>query len=1052
MKRVLSIILVLAMLMALVACGKAEPEVTTVATTTAATTVATTEATTEATTAATTATTTAATTTAATTTTSATTTAAPEPQGPVAIKTAEDFAAMKADGEYYLDADITISATWNGGKEITATYAENTAFVGIFDGKGHTITTTAPLFANFAGTIKDLVIMGDITENTIGETVLHGGAVARWTNGEAYFSNIVNRANISGSKSTGALLGYGATGSVIVAEKCSNYGNFDCSDQVGGMFGYIQDTSVTITECINCGTLNTANYGGGIIGRFGRDAADIALGSLVVITDCHNTGTVTSAKGQTGGILGYLIGGAEIYDCSNMGQINNTTAQAGGIFGSTGDKASTTSVYIENCSNFADINGVTYVGGIAARVGRAAQSAKGNYRIVGCTNFGPVNATAVKDAAVYAAGIVAYAWGGSISEGQLPNGVIANGNYADVNVDATLVTSKDVFAAGVLGYVNSANYEIKYNLELGTLNVIGGAKNTLSRISYNKNLDSVASGMFANNYAVAFGDIVVAYAGEGEAMAPAAETAAVLATEESFESGEIAYLVNEAAGEVIYTQEIDLDYYPSVFEENGAIVYKWEDGTYANVEKATPITTAEEFAAMTADGAYYLANDITISASWNGGKEVTTTWKENVPFTGYFDGKGYTITTTAPLFASFSGIIKNLTVAGEINDAADYVSGGVTRWSGGNATFINVTNKANINGSTSTGGILGYGATGSNLVAIDCVNYGNFNVTSQVGGIFGYVQDTTAVIANCVNYGNAYTTNYGGGIIGRFGRDAADVKKGSLLTIYNCVNNGNITAAKSQVGGMVGYLVGGAEIYDCVNNGEIVNEAGAAAGILGVPKNTAGVSSISIYGCVNNGTIRGVTYAGGIAARVGTADQAAIGFYRVDDCVNNGDVYVTAVSDTAVYAGGISAYAWGGSISAGYEPNGTVGNVNYGKIIVDATTVATKDVFVGGILGYVNSANYEFKDNVNAGEITVTGGTKNTVALVGYNKNLDSVANGMFANNYALAAGETVAAYAGDPDASTFAPAAESAAVTFTAEQIAAGEISYLKDIDFQLK
>ena len=452
---------------------------------------------------------------------------------------------------------------------------------------------------------------------------------------------------------------------------------------------------------------------------------------------------------------------------------------------------------------------------------------------------------------------------------------------------------------------------------------------------------------------------------------------------------------------------------------------------------------------MTPDGAYYLANDITISATWNGGKEVTKTWADNVPFTGYFDGTGYTVTTTAPLFASFSGTAKNLTVVGNIADAADYVSGAVARWTNGNAFFINVTNKANITGSTSTGGILGYGATGSNVVAINCVNYGNMDVTSQVGGIFGYIQDNTATIINCVNYGNLNTTNYGAGIIGRFGRDAADYNKGSLVTIIGCVNNGQVVAAKSQVGGMVGYLVGGAKISDCVNNGEIVNKAGAAGGIIGLPKATAKAVMINIENCTNNGIIRGVTYVGGIAARVGTEAQSPLGNYRVVGCVNNGDIYATATGDTSIYAAGISAYAWGGSISEGHEPNGTVGNVNYGKIIVDATTVTSKANYIGGIIGYVNSANYEIKDNIHAGEISVTGGANNTVALIGYNKAIGSVES-MFANNYALAAGETVVAYAGDGDAK--APVAENVALAFTAEQLAAGEIAYLKELGFQLK
>ena len=79
-----------------------------------------------------------------------------------AINSAEDFAAMTANGNYYLNADITVSATWNGGAAISATYAENTAFTGTFDGNGHTITTTVPLFATLSGTVKNLTIAGSV--------------------------------------------------------------------------------------------------------------------------------------------------------------------------------------------------------------------------------------------------------------------------------------------------------------------------------------------------------------------------------------------------------------------------------------------------------------------------------------------------------------------------------------------------------------------------------------------------------------------------------------------------------------------------------------------------------------------------------------------------------------------------------------------------------------------------------------------------------------------------------------------------------------------------
>ena len=54
--------------------------------------------------------------------------------------------------------------------------------------------------------------------------------------------------------------------------------------------------------------------------------------------------------------------------------------------------------------------------------------------------------------------------------------------------------------------------------------------------------------------------------------------------------------------------------------------------------EGTPITSAAEFAAMTADGKYYHANDITVDATWN---KTSDTYKENTPFTGVLDGNGH---------------------------------------------------------------------------------------------------------------------------------------------------------------------------------------------------------------------------------------------------------------------------------------------------------------------------------------------------------------------------------------------------------------------------
>ena len=92
--------------------------------------------------------------------------------------------------------------------------------------------------------------------------------------------------------------------------------------------------------------------------------------------------------------------------------------------------------------------------------------------------------------------------------------------------------------------------------------------------------------------------------------------------------------------------------------------------------EATAITDAAGFAAMTENGNYYLANNITITTTYSG------------TFKGTLDGNGKTVTTVAPLFKSVNGAtIENLTVSGSIKGRAAVVS-----YVLGNTVFANITN------------------------------------------------------------------------------------------------------------------------------------------------------------------------------------------------------------------------------------------------------------------------------------------------------------------------------------------------------------------------
>ena len=109
--------------------------------------------------------------------------------------------------------------------------------------------------------------------------------------------------------------------------------------------------------------------------------------------------------------------------------------------------------------------------------------------------------------------------------------------------------------------------------------------------------------------------------------------------------------------------------------------------TMAATPIGTAIKNASEFASMSASGKYYLANDITISVSY-----------ENT-FSGTLDGNGYKITIAenaniSPFNKIEGASFKNLTVEGNINIFTKKTYGGVAAEGYGN--FENVTAKVGI--------------------------------------------------------------------------------------------------------------------------------------------------------------------------------------------------------------------------------------------------------------------------------------------------------------------------------------------------------------------
>ena len=189
----------------------------------------------------------------------------------------------------------------------------------------------------------------------------------------------------------------------------------------------------------------------------------------------------------------------------------------------------------------------------------------------------------------------------------------------------------------------------------------------------------------------------------------------------------------------------------------------------------TVINDATAFAHMNSSGNYVLGGNITIAEPY-----------ANV-FTGTFDGGGHTVTlkitgtgANTGLFSVLGGgaTVKNVITTGAIQASSYNNVGGIAgkvNSDGSTITIEGCKNNADITGSKSVGGILGYGDT-NNVHILKCANTGAIVASSrQGGGIAGNIEGTFAV-EDCYNKGTISDKNSVAGILGR-GANGVSVKR-----------------------------------------------------------------------------------------------------------------------------------------------------------------------------------------------------------------------------------------------------------------------------------
>ncbi len=610
----------------------------------------------------------------------------------IAISSEGEFASMTAEGQYYLNANITISATY---------IAE---FKGVFDGNDYKIITSVPVFEKVSGTVENLTVEGNVSLSSLTE---NAGTVAKLAN-NAKFENITNHADVSGKSSaggvvgkatgnctfiniinTGAISGNQAAGIVGTAENttteqfivsnCTNSGDITATGNAGGIVSYLDSTAgYTIEDCVNEGNVESpSNAVGGIVA--------VSMQPKGLIKNCTNRGNIKSPL-QTGGILGYsqysLIfenclndttatisgNGKDNYsggiaarigidnltnevclfkNCINKGTVITTKDNCGGILALT-----RVSAYFDTCFNYGSVEGNRVTGGISGSIDYYAD-------FINCINYGSVISR--NDKAGGISGVVgtsksysySYRYESCGNEGDVQGKYYSSGIaaylFGEGNKSASFqycynignVTSTYSYVTGILGLIDGVSDPIiQYNYIGGTFTPSSGEYSFATAYISSDTLSDGANQH--NNYVLKGVVDYLRFKGDlGGVTIPS--NYAHLYSSSDLLLGGLTHKINTEVGKDVFYQTLDVDTYPTTNKSHHAVRF---NGSYRNILKAT-FVNGNDIVYIDADtGESFTAPEGEEVLYWNcGGSNVIPTSACQITTDKTFQGKKLSIQT-----------------------------------------------------------------------------------------------------------------------------------------------------------------------------------------------------------------------------------------------------------------------------------------------------------------------------------------------------------------------------------------------------------------------
>ena len=265
------------------------------------------------------------------------------------------------------------------------------------------------------------------------------------------------------------------------------------------------------------------------------------------------------------------------------------------------------------------------------------------------------------------------------------------------------------------------------------------------------------------------------------------------------------------------------------------------------------------------------------------------------------------------------GVVNNIPVVFEASPASGTpVFGGITGRSMENSDIIGCTNKA------------------------DIVCNNNIKAT-YFGGIVGTIYSNTT-IEGCANEGrvarDVQATSGGvttfGGILGRTGNDAEN------CIIKDCSNSGTVETTIN---------VKASQLY-----------FGGISGMDGKVPEGSSEMNLQILGCTNSGAINGFNQSQASYAAAGGIMGRMSNYSLLENCSNLGAV--TKVGNHSIEG------CFGGIIGMTSDATGIVRNCTNGAadddtkgIVTDAVQTTSKNLRIGGIVGFAQRGNIEFCTN-----------------------------------------------------------------------------------------